>query len=84
VPRFGPLLDKPEVGFDVLQVRLRPRRGDGRIEAEVHQFVAPVARPVDIHVANGRVYLCEFSRGATNLRAPMSAPGRILELAPAK
>jgi glucose/arabinose dehydrogenase len=82
VPRFGPLLAKPEVGFDVLQVRLHPPRADGRIEAEVKRWLAPAARPVDIHLCKRRVYLCEFSSGATSLSKPIEAPGRVLELTP--
>src|SRR5204863_9581560 len=84
VPRFGPLLDKPRCGFDVLQVRLRPPRSDGRIEAEVRTFLAPVARPVDIHMSGGRVYLCEFSRAATHREDNRELPGRVLELSPEK
>jgi hypothetical protein len=82
VPRFGPLLDKPKKGFDVLQVRLHRPREDGRIEAEITTFLEPVARPVDIHISGRNVYVCEFSRETTHIGDTLALPGRILLLQP--
>ncbi len=83
VPRFGNMLEKrQDVGFDVLQVRLREKHGK-LCEAEVKTFLKPIARPVDIHLSGGKIYLVEFSR-ELKLAAPGSdQPGRILELSPA-
>ena len=80
--RFGNFIRslKDSVGFDVLQAKLR-RNADGKYEAEVHSFLAPLGRPLDVHVSGkGKVYICEYSR-ATNSTASFALPGRILELA---
>jgi len=80
--RFGNFIRslKDSVGFDLLQARLR-RNTDGQYEAEVHTILAPLGRPLDVHVSGkGKVYICEYSR-ATNSAASFALPGRILELA---
>jgi glucose/arabinose dehydrogenase len=85
VPRYGNMIEQvPDVGFDVLQVRLRePTTGPIR-EAEVKAFLRPVSRPVDVHLSGGKVYLVEHARELGNLGASTNPPGRILELAPVK
>ncbi len=79
--RFGNFIStqKGDVGFDILQAKLR-RNADGKYEAKVHKFLAPLGRPLDLHVSGkGKVYICEYSRG-TNRMTPYSFAGRILEL----
>lgn len=80
--RFGNFIRHPkdDVGFDLLQARLR-RNAEGRYEANIHTVFARLGRPIDVHLAGkGRIYICEYSR-PTNNQASFSLPGRILELA---
>jgi glucose/arabinose dehydrogenase/mono/diheme cytochrome c family protein len=80
--RFGNFITsvKESSGYDVLQAKLR-RNTDGKYEAEIHTVLAPLGRPLDVHVSGkGKVYICEYSRG-TNYSMPYSLPGRIIELA---
>jgi len=82
VPRFGNMIEKRrDVGFDVLQVNLRDVNGEAR-EAEVKTFLKPVARPVDIHLSGGKVYLVEYTRELSLMGPGKDQPGRVLELAP--
>ena len=80
--RFGNFIRTPKdnVGFDVLRAKLA--RGDGGgYEARVHTVLAPLGRPIDIHLSGrGKVYICEYSRPTTSA-ASYALPGRILELA---
>ncbi len=84
VGRFGILIQQPEdYGFDMLQVRLQ-KNGAGQYEASVKTMVAPLARPVDVHVSGqGKVYICEYTR-TISFKHSMALPGRILELAVGK
>ena len=80
--RFGNFIRslKDTVGFDVLQARLR-RNAEGNYKAEMHTVLAPLGRPLDVHVSGiGKVYICEYSR-PTNTAGSYALPGRILELA---
>lgn len=80
--RFGNFIRsvKENSGFDVLQARLR-RSADGKDEAEIRTVLAPLGRPIDVHVSGkGKVYILEYSR-PTNSSASYALPGRILELA---
>lgn len=80
--RFGNFLKTPKdnVGYDVLQARLR-RNAAGIYEANITTTLAPLGRPMDLHLSGrGKVYICEYSR-ATNSAASYSLPGRIIELA---
>jgi glucose/arabinose dehydrogenase len=81
VARFGNLLERPrDAGFDVLHVRLE-KHGDG-YRAHVRTLLAPIARPVDLHLSGrGRVYICEYSRQIQNKGYNGMLPGRVLELA---
>lgn len=79
--RFGNFIRTPKdnVGFDVLQAKLS-RNAEGKYEARIYTLLAPLGRPIDIHLSGqGKVYICEYSR-PTNSRASYSLPGRILEL----
>lgn len=80
--RFGNFLKTPKdnVGFDILQVRLR-KNPKGLYEAEVHTVLTPLGRPIDIHHSGkGKLYICEYSRPTTSAGS-FALPGRILELA---
>ncbi len=80
VARFGNLLDKPRVGFDVLHVVIHKEK-DGET-ATVKTVLAPIARPVDLHLSGkGKVYICEYSRQIDNKGYNGMLPGRVLELA---
>ncbi|MSR65851.1 MAG: c-type cytochrome [Pedosphaera sp.] len=79
--RFGNFIRtvKESSGFDVLQAKLR-RNANGKYEAEVHTFLAPLGRPLDVHVSGkGKVYILEYSR-PTDRKGSYALPGRILEL----
>jgi glucose/arabinose dehydrogenase len=79
--RFGNFIRsvKENCGFDVLQAKLRRNR-EGNYEAEVRTVLAPLGRPLDVHVSGkGMVYVLEYSR-PTNSAASFALPGRILEL----
>ena len=80
--RFGNFITSPKEssGYDVLQAKLR-RNAQGKYEAEIHTFMAPLGRPIDVHVSGkGKVYVLEYSR-AIDHRGSYSMPGRILEVA---
>ena len=82
VARFGNFIRsvKESSGYDVLQAKLR-RNAEGTYEAEIHTVLAPLGRPLDVHVSGkGKIYICEYSRG-TNHSTSYSLPGRIIELA---
>jgi hypothetical protein len=80
VARFGNLVETKQVGCDVLQVGLH--RQDGVYQARVHPLLAPIARPVDLHLSGkGKVYICEYSRQTDNRGFSNMLPGRVLELA---
>ena len=79
--RFGNFIRRPKdnVGFDLLQARLR-KNAAGVYEANIHTVLAPLGRPIDVHLSGrGKIYLCEYSR-PTNNQVSYSLPGRILEL----
>jgi glucose/arabinose dehydrogenase len=71
VARFGNLIGEKDVGFDI--VKVDPTNG------AVKSFLAPIARPTDLHLAaNGKIYVCEFQRGTRNGQGEFA--GRILEI----
>jgi glucose/arabinose dehydrogenase len=81
VTRFGNLLKRdPDVGFDVLQMRVK-KTAHG-FEAETKTWLAPLARPIDITAWNGAIYLIELSRPLNNKGDVPMLPGRLLELKP--
>ena len=80
--RFGNFYKTPRdnVGFDVPQARLR-KNPEGVYQAKLTTVLAPLGRPIDIHLSGpGKIYICEYSRG-TNSATSYSLPGRIIELA---
>ena len=80
IARFGNLLKKPkDTGFDLLQARLK-KTATG-YEATFHTVLAPLARPIDLHLATGRVFIAEYSRPTDHKSGLPMLPGRILELA---
>lgn len=79
ITRFGNLLKKPkDVGFDLLQARLR-KTADG-YEATFSTVLAPLGRPIDLHLAPGRVFIAEYSRPTDHKSGLPMLPGRVLEL----
>lgn len=81
IGRFGNLLKQPvDVGFDVLQARLK-KTATGW-EATMTTALAPLARPIDLHLAGkGRVFIAEYTRPLDHKSGLPMMPGRILELA---
>jgi glucose/arabinose dehydrogenase len=81
VARFGNLIERTkDAGFDILQGRLR-KNERGVYEAHFKTFLAPIARPVELHLSGkGTVYICEYSRQIQNKGYNGMLPGRILEL----
>ena len=83
VGRFGNLIPTgtgQDSGFDLLLVRPR-QRPDGRWEATVNTFLAPIARPLDVAVvAPGKLMVLEYTRTASFKEQIGWLPGRILEL----
>jgi mono/diheme cytochrome c family protein len=84
VGRLGSFLAGPaegeEHGFDVLHMKLE-RQPDGSWTARTNTFLAPLGRPIDLHIADkGKIYALEYTR-ATNLKGGAGwLPGRVLEL----
>ena len=76
---LGPSADE-EHGFDVLHLKME-RRADGRWTARTNTFLAPLGRPIDVHLAGpGRLYVLEFTR-TTQLKGGAGwLPGRVLEV----
>ncbi len=80
--RFGNFIKTPRdhVGFDVLRATLT-RDATGKYAAHLHTMLAPLGRPIDLHLSGrGKIYILEYSRGTKN-GVSYSPPGRILELA---
>ena len=84
VARLGSFLMGPgpdeEHGFDVLHMKME-QRPDGQWTARTTTFLAPLGRPIDVHIAApGKLYVLEYTR-QTELRSRIGwLPGRILEL----
>ena len=76
---MGPGPDE-EHGFDVLHMKME-QRPDGQWTARTTTFLAPLGRPIDVHIAApGKLYVLEYTR-QTELRSRIGwLPGRILEL----
>ncbi|MDX1953655.1 MAG: PQQ-dependent sugar dehydrogenase [Verrucomicrobiota bacterium] len=75
VVRFGQLVETAgDVGFDLLRIRMK-EGGD----AEVKVLLRPLARPLDLNVADGKIFLLEYTRSVTG-KGSMGFPGRILEI----
>lgn len=84
VGRLGSFLMGPaegeEHGFDVLHLKME-RRADGGWAARTTTFLAPLGRPIDVHIAGpGKLYVLEYTR-PTDLKGRAGwLPGRVLEL----
>ncbi len=84
VARLGSFLAGPgpeeEHGFDVLAMKME-RRPEGTWAARTETFLAPLGRPIDIHIAGkGTLYVLEYTRPTTLKSRVGWLPGRILEL----
>jgi glucose/arabinose dehydrogenase/mono/diheme cytochrome c family protein len=84
VGRLGSFLLGPgpdeEHGFDILAMKME-RRADGSWVARTRSFLAPVARPIDVHVAApGKIYILEYTRIISLKSGAGNLPGRVLEL----
>ena len=81
VARFGNLIKTTkDSGFDVLQMRLR-KNAQGRYESQTTSLLAPLGRPIDVHLAGqGKIYICEYTRQTDNKAEVGMLPGRILEM----
>lgn len=76
---FGPG-ENEEHGFDILHLKME-RRADGTWTTRTTTFLAPLGRPIDIHVAKpGVLYVLEYTRPHTLKGGAGWLPGRILEL----
>ncbi len=81
VTRFGNLLKRdPDVGFDLLQMRVKKTAAG--YEAETKTWLAPLARPIDVVALNGAIYVLEYSRPLNHKGDVPMLPGRLLELKP--
>ena len=83
--RFGNLLrpaSSEDSGFDVLSVRPEKTVDGKGYQAQVHTFLAPLARPLDVHIAGGKIYVLEYTRPTNFKDGKGWLPGRILELSP--
>jgi mono/diheme cytochrome c family protein len=88
VGRLGSFLLGPgeneEHGFDVLHMKME-RRVEGGWAARTTTFLAPLGRPIDIHIAGpGKLYVLEYTRPTSLKNGAGWLPGRILELTAAK
>ncbi len=83
IGRFGNLIravDDVDTGFDVLLAQME-RNPDGQWAARMRTFLAPLGRPIDIHLAGkGRIYILEYTRPTDFKTQAGWLPGRILEL----
>jgi mono/diheme cytochrome c family protein/glucose/arabinose dehydrogenase len=84
VGRFGnfvPGADGGDAGFDLLSLKME-RRPDGSWATRTTTFLAPLARPIDVHLAGpGKIYVLEYTR-VTDFKSQLGRlPGRILEVA---
>jgi glucose/arabinose dehydrogenase/mono/diheme cytochrome c family protein len=82
IGRFGNLIpgvNGDDTGFDVLNLKLR-RKPSGGWTASTTTFLAPLARPIDVHVAGGKIYVLEYTRPTDFKNGLGWLPGRLLEV----
>ena len=81
--RFGNLItpgNGEDSGFDLLHI-VPARHADGSWTARTTTVLAPLARPIDIHlVGRGRAFVLEYTRPTDFKGGQGWLPGRILEL----
>jgi glucose/arabinose dehydrogenase len=79
--RFGNLVNYNRIGFDVLNIRIEDK--DGVLVARSERFLDHLARPIDLAVSGGKLYIVEYC-GQTETVGPASAGygagGRVLEV----
>jgi len=79
--RFGNLVNYSRIGFDVLNIRLE--ENDGVLVARSERFLDHLARPIDLALGGGKLYVVEYCR-QTETVGPGSAGfgvgGRVLEV----
>lgn len=84
VGRFGNLIpgvNNEDTGFDVLNLKML-QRAPGLWTAATTTFLAPLARPIDVHLAGHKIYVLEYTR-PTDFKGKLGwLPGRILALTP--
>ena len=79
VTRYGNLLKRdPDVGFDLLQMRVQKTAAG--YESETTTWLAPLARPIDVVMLGGAIYVLEYSRPLNHKGDVPMLPGRLLEL----
>ena len=81
VSLFGNLLDVKQAGFEMLHLDLTKGK-DGKYKMKSETFLAPMARPVDLHLAGkGKVFILEYARDVHHEGGfALNMPGRLLEL----
>lgn len=79
--RFGNLVNYNRIGFDVLQIRLEEK--DGTLVAHTERFLDHLARPIDLALSRGKLYVVEYCQ-QTETVGPASEGyrlgGRVLEV----
>jgi glucose/arabinose dehydrogenase len=82
--RFGNLVNYNRIGFDVLNIKLEEY--NGAIVARSERFLDNLARPIDLAVSAGNLYVVEYCRQRETV-GPASAgfgmEGRVLEVSSA-
>ena len=68
----------PDVGFDLLQMRVK--KTTAGYEATTTTWLAPLARPIDVVMLGGAIYVLEYSRPLDFKGDVPMLPGRLLEL----
>jgi len=83
--RFGNLItgeNNTDSGFDVLSLHLEKTADGSNWTSRTHTFLAPLARPLDLHLAGGKLYVLEYTRPTDFKGGKGWLPGRILEVSP--
>jgi glucose/arabinose dehydrogenase len=79
--RFGNLVNYNRVGFDVLNIRIESKNGS--LIARTERFLDNVARPIDLALSGGKLYVVEYCQ-QTETVGPKSEGfrlgGRVLEV----
>ena len=82
--RFGNLIpgvNNDDTGFDVLNLKMA-QDAQGHWTTTATTFLAPLARPIDVHLAGHQIYVLEYTR-PTDFKGKLGwLPGRILALTP--
>lgn len=85
VGRFGNLIsgeNNTDSGFDVLSMHMDKTADGSNWTAKTRTFLAPLARPIDLHLAGGKLYVLEYTRPTDFKNGKGWLPGRILEAIP--